>query len=71
MADCEGEESGNVSLVAFVESIKQQSARGLVFSEIVLNHLGSTHSSSLMMKSRRKQYNTSAQFLKCQFDELI
>jgi len=71
MPDGEGEESGNVSLVAFVESLKQQSARGLVVSEIVLNHLGSTHGSSLMQKLGCKQYNTSEHFLKYQFDDLI
>jgi hypothetical protein len=71
MADGKGKESGDVPLVTLVEPFKQQPARRLVFSQIVLNHLGATHCSSLKTKTRKNQYNTSKHFLKYQFGDLI
>jgi len=52
MSDGEGEETGNVPLVAFVESVEQQPASRLVGGKVVLDGLTTSHGSSMIPKGK-------------------
>jgi len=62
VSDGEGEETSDVSLVALVETLKQQPARRLMIVEIVLNRLTATHDTSLKPKREKRNITNSAIF---------